>query len=651
MRRLVIIGVSLLLAVAVFATAGGKQETGAASSEAAATGMVEGKYREAPMLAELVAQGELPPVDERVPKDPLVVEPYEKVGKYGGTLNVVTQYTTVPVGAGFATDCLNGFVNPNPEGNAVFPHFAKDVETSSDLSTYTIYLREGVKWSDGQPFTTEDMMFWYEDWLLHEEVTPVIDPSWIAGGEVVKVTAIDDYTIRFEYTEPQPLFLGWPLSKGTQHHRMIKAKHYLSQFHKDYVSEDKLEEMMDEADYDTWRDFFLAQAQEYCALPANPGAPAVTSYVCTDWNSERHVYERNPYYWKVDTAGNQLPYIDRIDSVVVTDAEVAQGKMIAGEVDYNGFITTTKNYPLYKQNEERGGYRTILWDSGKGSEVFFYFNLSYDDPDMRNVFQDVRFRRAMSVAIDREEINEFLYFGRAEVRNYTLLSTSKYFEDRFATAYTQYDPDQAGAWLDDMGLVDSDGDGWRDLANGEPFSFVIEFTSSEDPLKIDTVELVTQYWQDVGINVTSKELAGELWGQRLNGNEIACSIWHGGWETGILFPASNPLLAGNGRYAWPKYWDHYFGGQEIDQEIPAVVQELYDTWVAATTASNEADLVRLGKKILEMQADNVWLIGTVGLAPHPIIAKKNLRNVPETGHYTWEVQWMISRNPEQFFFE
>jgi peptide/nickel transport system substrate-binding protein len=422
------------------------------------------------------------------------------------------------------------------------------------------------------------MMFWYEDWLLNEEVTPVIDPSWIAGGEVVKVTVIDDYTIRFEYTEPQPLFLGWPLSKGTQHHRMLKAKHYLSQFHKDYVSEDKLQEMMD-------------------------------------------------------------------------DAEVAQGKMIAGEVDYNGFITTTKNYPLYKQNEERGGYRTILWDSGKGSEVFFFFNLSHDDPDMREVFQDARFRRAMSVAINREEINEFLYFGRAEVRNYTLLSTSKYFEERFATAYTQYDPEQASAWLDEMGLVDSDGDGWRDLANGEPFSFVIEFTSAEDPLKTDTVELVTQSWQDVGINVTSKELAGELWGQRLNGNKISCSIWHGGWETGILFPASNPLLAGNGRYAWPKFWDHFFGGQEIDQEIPAIVQELYDTWAAATTASNEADLVRLGKKMLEMQAENVWLIGTVGLAPHPIIAKKNLRNVPETGHYTWEVQWMISRNPEQFFFE
>jgi len=257
----------------------------------------------------------------------------------------------------------------------------------------------------------------------------------------------------------------------------------------------------------------------------------------------------------------------------------------------------------------------------------------------------------MSVAINRQEINEFLYYGKATIMNYTVLPTSKYSEERFAKAYTQFDLNQAKKWLDEMGLIDRDGDGWRDRKDGKKFTFAVEFTTQEDPLKLNTVELVAGYWKKAGIDVNTKEISGELSGTRQAANLIECGIWHGGWETGILFPFSNPLMSGNGSFAWPKIWQHYFAGKEIDQPIPPEVQDLYNAWMTATTTSDKNELLALGKKMLQLQADNMWLIGTVGLAPSPIIVRKNLRNMPETGHYTWEVQWLISRNPEQMFFE
>jgi len=615
------------------------------------TGKKIEKFHEAPMFRTKVAAGELPSVEKRLPESSYVVVPIEKIGRYGGTLRLVTRYTTVPVGAGFVQDCLNGLVEPNPEGNKVLTHFATQVDCSKDKTTFTIHLRKGVKWSDGVPFTADDILFWYDDILLNKELIPAIDPAWKAGGEVVKVRKLDDYTVQFKFAEPQPFFLAWPLSKASQHFRLFKAKHHFKQFHPNYTSKEQLDKKVKEAGFDHWYELFWNKAQEYCAVSAVPGTPVLTSYVPVEFTSSRHIYERNPYYWKVDTAGNQLPYIDRLEVEVVTDPEVAQGKIISGQVDFNGFLTSTKNYPMYKKNEEKGGYRTVLWDSGKGSEVFFFFNLTHKDPVLRKIFRDARFRRAMSLAINRKEINDSLYFGKAEIRQYTVLSSSAYYEPEFANAYIEYNPEKAKELLDEMGLTDTDGDGWRERHDGKKLTFTVEFTTAEDPLKLDTVELVTAYWQALGIDAKAKLESGELAGTRGLANLIDVGIWHGGWETGLLFPASNPWVAGNAVGIWPRFIDKWYRGEEIKQTIPEEVKQLKGLYEEALVTPEDEKRIELCKKFLQLQAENLWIIGTVGLSPHPLIVNKHLRNVPENGHWCWETQWMTTRDPEQFFFE
>jgi len=608
------------------------------------------KYNEAPTLRTRVAAGELPPVEERLPESPYVVTPVEEIGQYGGTLRLVSIYATVPVGAGFVQDVLNGLVQPNLEGE-LLPHFATKVESSNDKTTYTIHLRKGVKWSDGVPFTADDILFWYNDVLLNEELIPAIDPAWKAGDKVVEVKKLDDYTIQFKFAETQPFFLAWPLSKASQHFRLFKAKHHLKQFHPNYTPREELDKKVKEAGLDHWFELFWNEATEYCALSAVPGAPVLTSYIPIEVTSSRHIYERNPYYWKVDTAGNQLPYIDRIEVTIVTDSEVAQGMMIGGQIDFNGFLTTMKNYPMYKGNEEKGGYRVVLWDSGKGGEVFFFFNLTHEDPVLRKIFRDVRFRRAMSLAINREEVNDFLYFGKATARQYTALPTCKYFEPEFANAYIEYSPEKAKGLLDEMGLTDTDGDGWRERPDGKKLTFTTEFTVAEDPLKLDTVELATAYWREIGIDAKAKLISGELANQRGEANLIDVGIWHGGWEIGILFPATNPWVAGNAVGIWPRFIDKWYQGEEIEQTIPEEVKQLKGLYEKVLMTPEDEEITELCKKFLRLQAENLWIIGVVGLAPHPLIINEHLRNVPEDGHWCWETQWMTTREPEQFFFE
>ena len=650
MRHIVslVLALALLCSFSVFGS--GKTEGEKKPTEAAAAAK-PGKYNEAPMLAELVKAGKLPPVDARVPDEPLVLTP-PNPGRYGGTLQLISRYESAPIAAGFASDGLNGFVAPLPDGSGLVPHFATKIDVSSDLTTYTIHMRKGVKWSDGQPFTTEDMEFWYWDHFRNPEVTPEIRPAFKSGGEVIMYETIDDYTFRFVAKNPAPKFMAWPLSKGTQHFQMLKPKHYLKNYHIKYVDKDKLEKMTKDAGYAKWHELYLNQAREYCALPAVPGRPTVTSYVNIEWTSDGRTFERNPYYWKVDNLGNQLPFIDRLHTQYISDPEVANGKIISGEIDFNGFEISIKNYPLYKQYEEQGGYNVYLWGSGKGGDIFYYFNMTHTDDGLRAIFQDKRWRRAMSVAINRQEINEFLYYGKAVVQAYTIFPSSKYGKKEWADAYAQYDPDQAKKWLDEMGVVDKDGDGWRDRPDGSKLSFTIEFTSIEDPLKTNVTELVTEYWKKLNINASMKEISNSLYGTRQSANELDIGLWHGGWETGLLFPGSNPWTEpGATGGLWRLYTNHWNLGQDIDIPIMPEAQAIWDAYQIAINTGDMEEHIRESQKILQSQADNVWFINTIAMAPHPIIVDKNLHNVPETGLYAWEVGWLTTRNPEQWFFD
>jgi len=621
-----------------------------------AEGVVPETLNQAPQLAAQVEEGELPPLEERIPapEDLYVVEPSEEVGTYGGVVHTVTTRPTAWGEDTMMTDPANLFKSKS-DGSGLRMELAKGLETSENARVHTIHLRPGVRWSDGVPFTADDILFWYEHVLKNEDLTPVIGPAWKAGGEVVEVVKVDDYTVQFKFAAPKPFF-----PNRLVHVPPYRPAHYAKQFHIDFVSEEKMEEMLKAEDFDHWYELFtdrvgLWDAYLLGTIPVtNPDAPTLCPYKLIRQTSSRRVYERNPYYWKVDTAGNQLPYIDGIETTVVTDREVLNGKIMSGEVDFAGFETDIRNYPMFKRYETKGGYETILWHSGMASEVIYMVNQTIEEEKLREVFQDVRFRKALSYAINRDEISSSIYFGRAEPRQYTVLEASKYYEPEFAESYTAYDQEKARSLLEEIGLVDRNGDGWRDFPDGKKFTFTLEFYPSETP-KTPNVELVAQHWKEVGLDVNSKAVSSELQGQRAPANLMDATIWHGDKASDILFPIGNnlviPKAPGWDASQWVE-WGRWFNtGGEEGAEPPQKVKDVRNWYEQMITEPDEQKRIELGKKILQSQAENLWVIGTVGKAPYPLVADSDLMNVPSDGLWCWDTLWSMSHDPCQFFFE
>ena len=602
-------------------------------------------FDQAPMLKELVQEGELPPLEERLPKpeDVYVVEPFEQVGRYGGTAHTLTLGINSFGGDDMMMSWPN-FIKPNFDASDMVPNLAKSVEASEDKKVWTVHLREGVKWSDGHPFTAEDIMFWYEDVFLNEELTTAVGPAWRAGGGKVKVEQVDEYAVKFIYPAPKPYFEA----QVTTRFNVDLPKHYMKQFHPKYTAEEELNKKVDQSGFDHWYQLWEDRADRY----VNLNLPTLASYVLVKKTSSRRIWERNPYYWKVDTAGNQLPYIDRIETDLASNKEILNGKIISGEVDFAPYQTDIRNYPMFKKNEERGGYRTMLWEKGRGNEVIYFLALTHKDPVLREVFQDVRFRKALSLAIDREEINDSIYFGRATPKQYTVIDSHPMYEPEFAEAYIAFDPERSKELLDEMGIVDKDGDGWRERPDGETLSFTIQYVTGESA-KQPNVALVSDYWKDIGIDVDTKQLSGSLYWERGPANLFDVTVWHGSSES-ILFPCGNNMMIPIGTYApninfmeWARW---YLTDGRSGEKPTGKVMQLLNWYKAAVTEPDEEKRIELGKKILRSQAENLWAIGTIGEAPHVLIVDEDLGNVPEDGLWGWEVQWSKKIDPEQFFF-
>ncbi len=644
MRMLVITAMLMCCAVLIFGS--GKTESKPESTETAAA-VQKGKYSQSPMLDELVKTGKLPPVDERLPLDPFVVTPVDQIGIYGGTARLASRFTSVPVGASMFGVGWNHLVRSNLEGTAVEVNFARDVEVSDDYTAFTFFLRRKVKWSDGEPLTADDMLFWFEDVLNNKEITPSLSPYW----QDVTMTKLDDYTIKIVTPVARPYFLAYPVTKGRPGGAYIIPKHHLEQFHIKYASADELEKSTKEAGFDHWFELFSHKNKRYHYLPLDPECPTAASYVPVTVTSNRRTFERNPYYWKVDTAGNQLPYIDRLEVDVIESMEVINGKIISGDLDYKAFNLALKDYTMFRQNEEKGGYRTILWRSGQGSQITIMFNLTHKDPVLRGIFQDVRFRRAMSLAMDRDEINEIKYFGKAKPRQFTVLDSTKYFKPEYANRYIEHDPDKAAMLLEEMGLK-KNAEGWYMRPDGQKLSFTLV---SKHPAKFDEAELVTQQWKDIGVDANIQLISGELMGTRRDANMVDVYVWYGDiGSTDITFPVFYPTTAPGawGQACWPVWADHFHRGKDIPADIPLLddvkkLQSWYDEIIASP---DNARRDVLAHNILKSQAENLWILGTVGHAPHPVIIDKDLRNYQTDRLWVWDVTWASQPDPEQFFF-
>lgn len=582
------------------------------------------KYNEAPMLATLVKAGKLPPVNERLPKNPLVIKPFEGIGQYGGTwrrawLGLSDQWGPNKI-------CHEHIVMFNENGTKIVPNLADSWKVSDDAKVFTFHLREGIKWSDGVEFTTDDVMFWYEDILLNKELTPTI-PSWlVSGGKPCKVEKVDKYTFKVTFSESNPLFL---ISLAKSGGNMFYApKHYLSQFHPRYTSQSKLDSMVKAAGFQFWYQLFAAKGGSTDGWLQNPQLPVLYPWkVTVPAPNPLMVMERNPYYWKVDTAGNQLPYIDRITHTLVESAQMITMKAIAGEIDMQTRHIQFSDYTLLMENREKGDYRIIKWIQGSGSDVMICPNQNVKDSVLRKIFEDVRFRIALSVAINRNEINDLIYLGLGEPRQCSLISGVQFYDPDWERLYAEYDTKKANKLLDEMGLTKRDKDGTRLRPDGKPLTLTIEFPSGVFGPWVDVLELVQGYWRAIGIKAVLKPQERSLYTVRAEAGELEVGIWYFDRNAAILSDPGRLLgTVTDGPWA-PLYGRWYTSGGKAGEEPRGDLKKIYELWDRVKKALDEEERERLFKEIINLHKKNLWMIGTVGELPQPVVVKNNFRNV------------------------
>jgi len=553
--------------------------------EAAATEAPVSKYNEAPMLAEKVAAGELPPVEERLPKNPMIIEPLEEIGQYGGV------WRRAEGNPGHIGARLGGepYITRDRDAMTIVPNLAYKWEASEDGREFTFYLREGIRWSDGEPFTADDVMFWYEDVLLNEDLTPVV-PSWLtSGGEPVVVEKIDDYTVRFKFKEPYGVFLDMMAFRSNW--IIDYPKHYLKQFHPKYQDKATLDKMVKDREFEEWFQLFGREV----STRDNPDLPTLRPWVIkTKEIGTTAIAERNPYYWKVDTAGNQLPYFDKILWNITQTVEMNVMRAVSGEVDMQAMYLGFSNYTLLMENREAGDYEVRRWTSGESGTAMFINQSRAGDDELRELLQNRDFRIALSKAIDRDEINELFYLGMAD-SNLELYPESVK-SDPEIQALFEYDIDAANAILDELGLDQRDAEGTRLLPSGRPLNLTI-LGHIGYPIHMDVAEVIREIWGELGIKTTTNFVAGELWGPNLQEGEFDVLAYVVDYTSGnlhYLAYARSYFPIDLSTY-WATRWGWYYAtkGQQGEEPI-GDAKKLVEIWEKVQVTVDIEERKKLG---------------------------------------------------------
>lgn len=588
------------------------------------------KYNEAPALAELVKAGKLPPVEERLPQEPLVLPVLEEIGKYGGTWRRVA---IGPSDSWIINSRLSysAFIRYSVMANEIIPHVASKWEQNADGSEFTFYLRKGMRWSDGAPFTVDGMMFWYEDVLNNAELTPSISAWLKVSDKPVVIEKVDDYAFKFKFASSYGLFIGQLAAAPGQGIPDTTAKHYLSQFHIKYGDKAAIDAKKAELKLENWYNLYSNRAAW-----TNPERPHIWPWIITKAPPENPVIaERNPYYWCVDPQGNQLPYMDRIRLDNVEKVDVVNLKAISGEVDAQWRHLTWNNYPLFIENAQKGDYRVIKHTSASGSDLLLIPNLNYKDPVYAELMGKAEFRQALSLGINREELNEVIYQGMGVPRQASIVPSNKYYKPEHSAAYAEYNPQKANQMLDALGLDKKDAEGFRLLPNGQPLALVVEHAGLG--VWTDALDMISQQFKAIGIRMTPTQQERALYSQRgAAKTERMIGVWG---QDRCAHPLVEPLYW---MPTWESqttcgalYWDWYNTKGKEGVEPPEPVKKVYEYYDRCKWAKSDAELTANAIPIFDINAEQVWFIGTVGLLPAVAVVKNNLRNVPEDAVSDW----------------
>lgn len=599
-----------------------------------------------------VESGDLPPVEERIPDMPLIVDLEAKgrsFGREGGTLRtMVTRSKDIRQMVVYGYARLVGY----DQSYNLVPDILLNYEVE-DNRIFTLHLRPGHKWSDGAPFTSADFEYWWTHVANNEELSPTGPPEVMRiNGKTGQMRFPDPLTVVIEWEDPNPGFLQE--LAGARPPFIYRPAHYLKQFHAAFADPEKLQAEIDDHRVRGWAPLHNKLDNMYkfdnASLPTlQPWMPASGRR-----KSSRQLFVRNPFYHRIDARGSQLPYIDVVEMSVVGGGLVA-AKANAGEADLQARGLDFRDVSILKKGEEGGApYRTFLWANGTSSQIAIYPNLNSADPVWRNIIRDVRFRHALSLSIDRRMINRALYFGLAREGNMTALPSSAFFDEENLKRWASYDPDQANALLDEMGLTQKNGAGIRLLPDGRPMEFVIE-TAGERQEEENALTIITDTWRDIGIKLIMRPLDRDILRNRVYAGTTMASTWYG-WDNGLPQPYTPPdYLAPTEQdfLAWPK-WGQYFqtagaAGEPIDMPEPKRLMELYDAWNKATDDPTRREI---WKEMLKIHSEQIYGIGILAEAPQPVVVADTLRNVPENGTWTWEpgAHFGVHRMDE-FWFE
>ncbi len=609
--------------------------------------------------ARIQGNPELPPLAERLPDEPLVVVPYDEIGVYGGTLDMLSNANEAGTSDHMSTRHVN-LVRYADDLQTIVPNIARSWEWNDDFTQLTFHLRAGHKWSDGAPFTAEDVKFWYDNLALDPNVIEKPKDYVLVAGERMTVDVIDPQTVRFNLPAPKPGLLA---HFATHYGQGFQPKHFLGQFHPDINPDaDEVAQSLGwESGYDAisayygnsdWMDTatpMLNSPDRVADLP-KAASPTLESYFITAESTEGRHFVANPYFHMVDTAGNQLPYISEQDEVFINEHEVRLLKLVNGEADYKTQSLQLADAPILLQNQEKGDYSVQL--KPKIAIHAFSFNVTSDDPEKRKVFGDLRFREAMSIALNRDELNEVAYFGQGEPRQYIGFSPAPGFVDeKWLTHAAEYDADRARALLDEIGMVDTDGDGFRELPNGEEIVLNMQFATQG--IAGQVVELVGQSWSEVGVETAVKEVTPDEYRSAQSSNQLDVGMWEKGQPLAIVL-GNNEL--------WVPPFENYFGHRvgmlwaewvdsdgEKGVEPPDFVKQLMediDAFQSTPVGTPESD--EIGARMVEAMTSNLLFIGTV-ISPDPIYHHNAVKNFAEFETASYEYYRTYPYLPHQWF--
>lgn len=590
--------------------------------------------QETPSLADAVKSGALPPVAQRLPKQPAVVSRFsgsDGPGRSGGEVNMLIANAR---DTRLMTLYSNARLIVYDDQFKLQPDILDSYEAKEGRE-FTLKLRAGHKWSDGQPFTTEDFRYFWEDMANNKELFPSGPPVELrVDKKPATVEIIDELTIRYTWDKPNPYFIESQARAAPLW--LFRPAHYLKKFNIKYTSAEEIAKSSRGGQKGNWVQIHRSVDTMY--YDNNPDLPTLNPWMLTTAPpAQRFSYERNPYYYRVDDEGCQLPYIDRIILTVVA-ANLVPAKAGLGESDLQCRYLNMRDYTFLRKSSKTSHVDVLLWEQGSGSQLALYPNLNAKDPVWRTLNRDVRFRRALSLAVDRDELNEVIYVGLAKPSNNTIMSRSTLFKPEYATKWATYDPKQANKLLDEIGLAKRNDDGVRLLPNGRSATIVIEH-SSDATEDADALSLITDQWKKIGIKLLTKPQSLNTFRMRaFSGDAIMTA--YAGVVTAVPSAQTSPkefCPTMQGGLQWPR-WGMYVEsmgkqGEKCDLPEACVLLDYLHDW---ETATDEATRRKAWDKILETNMDQVLSIGTLNGIRQPLVVGPKVKNVPREGYYAWD---------------